>query len=236
MPQVFSNNSRTTLAGSISNSATTINVAADTGDKFPFPTGGDFFLVTLWEMSGDIEINHEIVKCTARTADALTVVRAQEGTKGRAFANATPIELRWTAAAAGIAVVALPLIGGAMVGPIDMTNNDLSRVKAISFNDPVDDGASGGAYTVYFTSGLYHKLAMSANCVLTFIPPAGPAVCHLEVTQGAGAYTWTLPAGKWEALYAAADKQLSAGVGALDLLFARWNGTFWIYQLAKGCA
>lgn len=48
---------------------------------------------------GQDEVNHEIVKCTARAGDVLTVVRAQEGTTARAFSVDDPVELRLTAGA-----------------------------------------------------------------------------------------------------------------------------------------
>ena len=236
MPQLFSNNARSTLNGSITNVATTINLAAGTGARFPNPTGGDWFLATLWEMSGTSEVNHEIVKVTARATDALTVVRAQEGTTGRAFGNNNPIECRWTAAAAALAGAALPLAGGTMTGAIAMGNNNVAGVKTVTFNGAIDNSNFGATKTIDWTAGLYQKGVMSANCVFTFTPPAGPAMCHLEITQGAGAYTMTLPTGKWDESYTAADKLLSTTNGKIDLLVARWNGTFWMYQLAKGWA
>ena len=95
--QLFANNADSELDGAITSVATSITLKTGGGAKFPTPTGGDFFLVTMFQKVGASELNHEIVKCTARSGDVLTVVRAQEGTTGFAFSNADPVELRETA-------------------------------------------------------------------------------------------------------------------------------------------
>lgn len=96
MAQLFANNAASTLAAGITNFATGMTVAAGDGAKFPAITGADYFLVTLFQYSGANEINHEIVKVTARTTDALTITRAQEGTSARAFNAGDKVELRLT--------------------------------------------------------------------------------------------------------------------------------------------
>lgn len=94
MAVLFTNNAASTLAASISNVATSIPLSTGQGARFPSPSGGDFFYATITDVSNNIEI----VKCTARSGDSLTVVRAQEGTTGRAFASGDRLELRMTAA------------------------------------------------------------------------------------------------------------------------------------------
>lgn len=107
--QRFTNNADTTLNGSLSNSATTLVVSASTGTKFPAPTAGDYFLATLYELNGSgVEINHEVVKVTARTSDTFTIVRAQDNTIARSYpdnvtnnpSQVVYVSLRWTAYAA----------------------------------------------------------------------------------------------------------------------------------------
>ena len=91
--QVFTNNAKSTLASSITDVATSLSVAAGHGARFPSPSGGDWFLATLVDTSGNVEI----VKVTARTVDSFdTIVRAQEGTTAIAFASASKCELRVT--------------------------------------------------------------------------------------------------------------------------------------------
>ena len=96
MPQLFANNAKGRLQSAITNAQTTITLQTGQGALFPSPTGGDFFHATLFQYGTDGETNHEIVRCTARSGDVLTVTRAQEGTSGRAFDATNPIELRVT--------------------------------------------------------------------------------------------------------------------------------------------
>jgi hypothetical protein len=89
----FANNAYSTLASGITNSATSITLTTGEGARFPALTGSNYFLATLIDASNNLEI----VKCTTRSTDVLTVVRAQESTTGRAYATGDRIELRITA-------------------------------------------------------------------------------------------------------------------------------------------
>jgi hypothetical protein len=87
------NNAFATLAAGISDSATSITVASGQGARFPTLGAGDYFYATLVDTANQLEI----VKCTARSGDALTVVRAQESTVARAYDAGDRIEIRITA-------------------------------------------------------------------------------------------------------------------------------------------
>jgi len=76
--ELFSNNAQTTLAGSITNLSTTLQLSSGAGALFPNPTTGQFFRISLSDAA--TQLNHEIVYCTARTGDVCTIQRAQEGT------------------------------------------------------------------------------------------------------------------------------------------------------------
>lgn len=89
----FSNNGHSTLASSITSSDTSITVASGHGARFPSLGAGDYFYATLIDASNNLEI----VKCTARSSDVLTVARGQESTTARAYAIGDRIELRVTA-------------------------------------------------------------------------------------------------------------------------------------------
>jgi hypothetical protein len=80
---LFANNTRTTLAGPIAANATTINLAAGTGALYPQPISGQQFSVTLTSQAN--QSIREIVYCSTRSGDSLTVIRAQEGTTATAF-------------------------------------------------------------------------------------------------------------------------------------------------------
>lgn len=78
------NNAQTVLAAGISASATTLTVNTGTGALFPSPVSGtSYFKLTLIDATtGQLT---EIVHVTARTGDAMTISRAQEGTTARAW-------------------------------------------------------------------------------------------------------------------------------------------------------
>ena len=96
----FSNNASSTLAVAITTTTTSLTLAAGTGAKFPALSGGNWFMLTLYSVTGVTESLWEIVKCTARSGDVLTVVRAQEGTTASSWSIGTPVELRLTASVA----------------------------------------------------------------------------------------------------------------------------------------
>lgn len=81
---LFANNAQSSLAGSISNSSTTITLQSGGGAPFPAPTAGQGFPATLTDRATGLL--REIVLVTAKTGDTLTVTRAQEGTTGLAWA------------------------------------------------------------------------------------------------------------------------------------------------------
>ena len=87
----FTNNARSTLSGSLTNSATSTSVAD--GSVFPTLTGSDYFYATLFDGS-----NNEVVKVTARSGNDLTITRAQDNTSARAFSSGDAVELRLNAA------------------------------------------------------------------------------------------------------------------------------------------
>lgn len=78
------NNAQTVLAAGLSASATTLTVNTGTGNLFPSPvSGASFFKLTLVDAAtGQLT---EILHVTARSGDAMTVERAQEGTTARAW-------------------------------------------------------------------------------------------------------------------------------------------------------
>ena len=96
MVAVASNSSKSTLTGGINTTDTTINLTSGEGALFPAVTssGTNYFYITLI----DTALNTEIVKCTNRSTDALTIVRAQDGTTARAFSAGDRVEMRVVAA------------------------------------------------------------------------------------------------------------------------------------------
>src|SRR5690606_29079536 len=80
---VWANFARSTLAEGVSADATELRIRALDASLFPSPDYDEVFSVVLW--SEDLE-SFEVVYCTGRVGDLLTVERGKEGTTPRAFA------------------------------------------------------------------------------------------------------------------------------------------------------
>ena len=91
MAYLYANNVATTLTGAVGATDTVIYVA--NGALFPAPTGGDVFALTMTDAAtGTAKV--EIGICTARTGNALTVTRAQDGTSALSFAIGDAVSMR----------------------------------------------------------------------------------------------------------------------------------------------
>ena len=85
---LFENNAQSRLASEINSSQTTISVRSGEGANFPSPVTGEIFKVTVYDLTLGVR---EIMHCTARSGDNLTVERAQEGTTALAFDADSPV-------------------------------------------------------------------------------------------------------------------------------------------------
>ncbi len=95
---LFANNAATTIAGAITNTALTVNLAPGAGALFPSPGAGQYFLGTFNDAATGLLT--EIVQVTARSGDTLTIVRAQEGTTAQAWNSGDLFSNLWTAGSA----------------------------------------------------------------------------------------------------------------------------------------
>lgn len=95
MAVIISNNATSLLQSSITGASGTITVASGDASKFPSPTGGDWAPITIVDTLG----NMEIMRCTARASNVLTVTRGQEGTSAQSFSAGSRVDHRFTAAA-----------------------------------------------------------------------------------------------------------------------------------------
>jgi microcystin-dependent protein len=89
MPAIFKNNAASVLATTIQLNATAAQVANGTGNRFPAPAAGEFFYATI-----QTGADWEIVKCTARAGDVLTIERAQDGSQARLWGVGASIDMR----------------------------------------------------------------------------------------------------------------------------------------------
>lgn len=80
---LFTNNAVSTLASSISNTATTASLSPGSGVLFPNPSAGQYFPMTFVDAATGLL--NEIVYVTARSTDTITITRGQEGTAAQAW-------------------------------------------------------------------------------------------------------------------------------------------------------
>lgn len=98
MPQLFTNNISTVLAASKPAGATTLLLPPGVGARFPQPVAADdYFMVTLFKIVKGAETGFEIVRCTGRNLDTLTIIGAQDGTPPGSFVAGDKVSMRLTA-------------------------------------------------------------------------------------------------------------------------------------------
>ena len=85
----FSNNAAGKLASELSDAATSLSLQGGQGAAFPELAGGEIFKITVTDFLNNIV---EIMHCTARVGDELTVERAQEGTDASEFSEGTLVQ------------------------------------------------------------------------------------------------------------------------------------------------
>lgn len=85
-------------APSPATSGTSLTVQTGDGTLFPQPSTDGAFNLTVWPAgAAPLSTNAEIVRCTARSGDTLTIARAQEGTSARSVLVGDQIALTITA-------------------------------------------------------------------------------------------------------------------------------------------
>lgn len=135
--QLFSNNGSAFLAASISDTDLTIQVQNGFGSLYPNPGDDEFFLVTLENSDGDIEI----VKVTERATDLFTVPpggRGQEGTSAQSWTNGQArVECRITQ---GTLEAFIQRAGDVMEGNLDMDENELQNAILTGANTRIEAG------------------------------------------------------------------------------------------------
>lgn len=95
MTLLFSNNGTSRLYAATPAGSPTIRVQEGDGDKFPMPVAPETFTVTVEDRrTGQVEI----MMCTSRAGDIMTVTRGQEGTTAQNFLQFASVSNRLTAA------------------------------------------------------------------------------------------------------------------------------------------
>lgn len=85
-------------APSPASSGTSLTVTTGEGSKFPDPATDGAFNLVVWPAGAQpTTANAEIVRCTARSGDVLTIARTQEGTSARTIVVGDQVGLNMTA-------------------------------------------------------------------------------------------------------------------------------------------
>lgn len=179
----FSNSGISKLAGSLTNVATSFSVTGGDGAKFPALSGGNWHLLTLSKVVGNVLVE-EVIKATARTTDTFTVVRAQEGTTATTFAAGDLVELRMTAGATD--EFAKKGDTNTYTGSNDFTASTVT-VPTVTKGDNDNSAASTGFVK---SEGVFFGAESSATGTATL---AATVVGLLLVGNSASAHTQTLP-------------------------------------------
>jgi len=125
MPQqLFTNQASTLLAADILAADVSLTVLAGEGVKFPTPSGGDWFTVTL-----QVGLNFEIVNVTGKVGDVFTIERGQDGTIAQDWATGATVGLRvhaqWLETVHTTSTVPTAMIGD-VKGPASSVNDDIA--------------------------------------------------------------------------------------------------------------
>lgn len=196
----FANNAKSRLATSISNSDTTISVLPGDGAKFPSLTPGDFFMATIVNATGLLEI----VKVTARSSDTFTVERSQEGTSPRSFNAGDAIEARMTAGAFVEAITeeVTDQVGTLHQDVSDLQNNKLDKASGTATNLTLEGSLTEEIYALSGTApaldpanGTIQTWTLSAASAPTESIASGQAVV-LHVDGAGFGITW--PSVTWK--------------------------------------
>ena len=209
----------TTLAATISNSATTISVAAGTGSSL---MGGvslaagnvDQFLIAL-----DVDTqNEEIVAVTAISGDTLTVVRAQAGTSGISHTAGASAKHVFTGDDATFFTAGVATANAAIPKSLVTTKGDIIAATANATPARLGAGTNGQVLTADSTQTAGLKWSTPATTDLSFNAQTGTTYSlvagdlnKLVTLSNASAITLTVPNGVFTAGQQINVQQIGAG-------------------------
>jgi len=187
MAVLFANNATGRLASSVSLAQTTISLQGGQGARFPSPSGGDWFPVTAIKPNGDLEI----MRCTARTGDVLTVQRGQEQTSPMEFLPGERVELRMTRQAiieitSGVELRVTDLEGRTLTAGNGLTGGgNLTANRTFTLGTP---GSLNGSTSNAVTAGS-HTHAISLTAADVGAPPTSRSISTGSGLTGGGNLT-----------------------------------------------
>ena len=167
----FANNAFSTVGTAINNVVTTLVLASGEGARFPIPSGGDYFLLTLTQATA--ETSWEIVKVTARSTDTLTIVRGQEGTTAASWGVGSKAQLRLTSGT-------MDFVASAKIIPQNIQSTAYTCVLDDSGKHILHPSADTTART--FTIPANASVAYPVGTAITFVNQASAGVMTIAIT------------------------------------------------------
>lgn len=138
MQYLFTNNAVSTLATGASLVATTLTVQTGHGARFPAPGAGQGFVATIQNGAA-----YEIVLCTSRAGDVLTVQRAQDGTAAQTWASGSSVDLRVPKMVLDNFAqkdITIPSAGGTMTGALLLDDSTSLTTPPLAFDGDANTG------------------------------------------------------------------------------------------------
>lgn len=166
---IFTNDATSNLAGAMTSSATTMTLTTGTGSLFPAPSGSQQFPITMLDAA--TQLLTEIMYCTARTGDVLTVVRGQESTTALSWLAGDGVSHNLTAgtintfAQGAIGATFIPYdISGGVAGTMTANQVVLQYVAVRACQFPPNNlsplnsftGSRGGALTAFTSANTFN--------------------------------------------------------------------------------
>lgn len=177
---LFANNAISTLAGAISNTSITAQLAPGSGALFPNPGLNQYFKLTFIDQATGLV--REIVHVTGMSGDTITAMtRGQEGTSAQSYLAGDLAQNLWTAGSAGAmaqiqSIVQSYTVAGTYTFTVPSGINFLKKVRLVG----AGGGGSGGQGTATWSSGGGGSGGYSEGFVV--VTPLSP----ITVTVGAG--------------------------------------------------
>jgi hypothetical protein len=176
MPQQFSNNARSVLQSTITDTATSLTIASGAADLFPtanvgtgsIPSANNWFKATLQDVSGNVEIIYVRTR-NAGSAVFSNILRGQEGTTARTFVAGSVVGLRVTAADIQ-ASVNLPGADTTYAGANTFLQ-PLSLPDGVNFGGNFTSKVDGGKLTVKFNNTTIVDVSNTGLITASFAGP-----------------------------------------------------------------
>ena len=188
----YSNRARTTLAGAINASVTSISVASSA--SFPAITGLDHFYATI-ATSDNSQI--EVVKVTAVSGTTWTVARGQDGTTAQSWGSGTTVEGRLNAS----------LLSDLVAVPASTTPPSAPKDNDFWFD------SENGVLKIYYNDGTSAQWVDVASGVTGPAGPAGPGTT-INNTLTSTSTTEALSANMGKTLQDTKQKSITYGTAA----------------------